>query len=343
METATAATVTAATAAPIEGTAANDNTATTTSAAEPKVEPKSEPKASLEERVAKAEAAAQRKTTRARADRQALRELQQQHQAAAAERDTHKSEAEKYKAALARLQDGDESALEELGMGDLYDRLTQARLQPEEVKKLSESKKQLSATEERLKRLEEERDQERQARQRQAVERENTTLIELARDPEALERVPELAALDDDEILAMARQALPELVKGGKSVTFAQVLEHLNEQVAPYNARVIKAYEARKAREASKASEASKAGEASKAAPPASAAEPSTITAEAATTTAAPRKATTDEERRQAAIAKAREVLNKLPRTGRPSPRAGSAGLQLEAKPERHRARHRRC
>jgi hypothetical protein len=285
-----------------QGQAANEN--------EPEAKPKAAP-ASMEERLAKAEEAARRNKAKKNAERTRAAQLQQERDAAAKERDSHKSEAQKYSELLARAKDGDEAALAELLGEDYYDRITTARLAPDEVRKQRELSKTTSAAEERLKKLEEaetRRQEEAQARQ---VEQEQKYLVSVARRDDLREQLPELDVYSDDELVQMAPAAARALAEAGQTPTFLSVVRKVHEMVEPYHQKIIQAYEARKAKaaEASKAKAPPAPAPAPKGKEPKPKPEPSTVSAGDASEAGGTPGKLSAEERIAKAKARERELM----------------------------------
>jgi len=253
----------------------------------------------LSERLQRAEGAIQRHKDTSKKLFEELSSTKAEREALAKEREEAKQQLAKYEAIKAALAEGDEDALRELG-SDL-DRFVQRRLDPEGMRAGREAKKGLSQAEKELQELKAWKEQQEQAAQSATFEREVRALVETAK--AARDELPELAALDDDTVVELGQALAPQLYKQlGRYPTFREIVAKVNEAVAPYHERIIKAYLDRETKKAPPPAPPLKKGSP----PPA----PSTITNRSASQAAGKPSTMTDEERRKKAIAVAQQLMN---------------------------------
>lgn len=282
-------------AAPVETTPEVPAEPTTPAPPAPKAAP-----LPLSERLQKAEGAIQRHKETSKRLHEELTTTKAKLEAEAREREAERQQLAKYEAIKAALAEGDEDALRELG-ADL-DRFVQRRLDPEGMRAGREAKKGLSQAEKELQELKAWKEQQEQAAQAATMEREVRALVDTAK--AARDELPELAALDDDTVAELGQALAPQLYKQlGRIPTFREIVAKVNETVAPYHERIIKAYLDREAKKAPPPpAPPLKKG----ATPPA----PTTLTNKAAAQAAGKPAPMTEEERRKKALEVARQVMN---------------------------------
>lgn len=249
--------------------------------------------ASLEERLAKAEASAARRREQAQREAQARRELEERLGATSKEVELTKAEVQKIAQLRERAAEGDDDAIAEL-LGFDFDTLTRLKLQPEETRQSLKARRGQTELEKQLEELRQWKQAQEERERTAAVESEKAAFLQTA---EALaDELPDLQILERDTLLTLAGQIAPAwLREKGRAPTFRELAQAVAAHVAPYHRRIFEVYS-------------------KKTAPPpppkkSETAAPSTVTGASATVGASENKPLTAEERRQAALAKARELL----------------------------------
>ena len=252
-------------------------------------------KAPLPERIAKAEAAVQRRKEQAARERAAREEIEAKYRSTASEYEKTRAEVERIRSLKERAADGDDEAIAEL-LGFDFDHLTRLKLQPEEAKAARQAKKGLTETEKKIQDLEAKLKAREEQEAAAAVEMERRYFLQAAE--QLAPEMPDLEALDRSDLLALGESLAPAFFKEhGRPPTFPELARAVAEHVRPYHERIVAAYSKRKP--------TPPPAPAKKAASPG----PSTVPASAASTSAAEQKSLSEEERREAAIRKAKELL----------------------------------
>lgn len=249
--------------------------------------------ASLEERLAKAERSAARRREQATLEAQQRKALEEKLQGISKEHELTRGEVEKIRQLRERAAEGDDDAIAEL-LGFDFDTLTRLKLDPESTRDKLKAKRGQTELEKQLEELRQWKQAQEERERTAAVESEKAAFLQTAE--QLAEELPDLQILERDTLLTLAGQIAPAwLREKGRAPTFRELAQAVAAHVEPYHRRIFEVYS-------------------KKAAPPPppkknGTAAPSTVTGASATVGASENKPLTAEERRQAALAKARELL----------------------------------
>lgn len=264
----------------------------------------------LEDRLQRAEGAIQRHKDNSRKLYDELNEVKQSYSTREAEYKQLRAEMDRIEAIRARIADGDEEALMELG-GDL-NLFVERKLDPEYARTKAEQRRAQQETDKKMKALED------LIRQKQEREQEETRSAEVRRFvatvQNAADTYPDLVLAEPGEIAQLGLTVAPMLAKElGRAPTFSEIAAAADRILGAYHTKVFDSMSKRERAKAealaAKELEDKKRGVQKKPAPlPPAPKQANTITTKMAAQTATTKATLTAAERRELAVKKLRAL-----------------------------------
>lgn len=260
------------------------------------------PKEDLSTRLAKAEGSLQRHKENSRQTYEELQRTKAEIAAARKEKEELAQRVAYIDELKARIAEGDEDALAELGGS--FDTFVQRKLDPDAVRQAREAHKGLSATEKKLAEIERKLAEKEEQERTHAMQRDLQVFLDTVKSN--ADDFPELQLVEPDEAIELGRAIAPHLAEHfGRAPTFREIARGANALLEDYHQKV---YAAMKEREARKAAAATTVQPQVVQPVKRRMVENTTVPARASTMAASSAKPMSAEERREAAVKKLKEL-----------------------------------
>lgn len=264
-------------------------------------------KEDLRTRLEKAEGAVQRHKENGRQTYEELQRTKAEIAAARKEKEELAQRVAYIDELKARIAEGDEEALAELGGS--FDTFVQRKLDPDSVRQAREAHKGLSATEKKLAEIERKLAEKEEQERNHAVQRDLQVFLETVKSN--ADDFPELQLVEPDEAIELGRAIAPHLAEHfGRAPTFREIARGANALLEDYHQKVYTAMKEREARKAAQAAAAASSLQQQQVTQPVKrrVVENTTVPARASTMAASSAKPMTPDERREAAVKKLKEL-----------------------------------